>query len=235
MNGQKNPSDNLQPCYCIQRAFRDKNGGRADISAMRTLTTISVVSRPSTLADNRYRFQGIFEIIDRVAPPPPGFSPITCRKISFTLWSDVERNIIIIIVMANDTFESRLCCVLSVDRRKNNNNNKSLQRPPALSLLQSLNGRLLFAIIASAFGSAFQHGYNTGVVNAPQTVSMIIRFFFLSSAITALWTETFAHKSRPCRGSVLNAFPRICLYQVCGWQFLIFTRQVERNVSWFRK
>lgn len=77
MNGQKNPSDNLQPCYCIQRAFRDKNG-RADISAMRTLTTISVVSRPSTLADNRYRFQGIFEIIDRVArsrtpPPPTGF------------------------------------------------------------------------------------------------------------------------------------------------------------------
>lgn len=40
--------------------------------------------------------------------------------------------------------------------------------------LQKLNGRLLFAIIASAFGAAFQHGYNTGVVNAPQTVSKLL-------------------------------------------------------------
>lgn len=39
-----------------------------------------------------------------------------------------------------------------------------------LATTQGLNGRLVFAIIAGALGSAFQHGYNTGVISNAENV-----------------------------------------------------------------
>lgn len=98
------------------------------------------------------------------------------------------------------------------------------------STQQGVTSHLLFAIAAGAFGSSFQHGYNTAVLNTPQSkivnfinqtytnrygeepgkdytdslISLMTSIFCIGGMVGALSTATIAQKFGRKGGLLLN-------------------------------
>ena len=69
---------------------------------------------------------------------------------------------------------------------------------------QGLNFRLAFAIAAGAFGSAWQHGYNTGVMNAPQ--KLIENWINSSSCTPETTPDDDTGKNFQFHGKIISRF-----------------------------
>ncbi|XP_015931009.1 solute carrier family 2, facilitated glucose transporter member 1 isoform X2 [Parasteatoda tepidariorum] len=108
---------------------------------------------------------------------------------------------------------------------------------------EGLTGHLVFAIAAAALGSSFQHGYNTGVVNAPQTLiqkfinqtyyekhnevpsestvvlifSIMVSIFCLGGMVGALGTAYLAEKFGRKGGLLMNNVFVFVAAALCGF------------------
>ncbi|XP_042901268.1 solute carrier family 2, facilitated glucose transporter member 1 isoform X1 [Parasteatoda tepidariorum] len=111
------------------------------------------------------------------------------------------------------------------------------------SFFEGLTGHLVFAIAAAALGSSFQHGYNTGVVNAPQTLiqkfinqtyyekhnevpsestvvlifSIMVSIFCLGGMVGALGTAYLAEKFGRKGGLLMNNVFVFVAAALCGF------------------
>ncbi|KAH1024874.1 hypothetical protein HUJ05_004301 [Dendroctonus ponderosae] len=89
------------------------------------------------------------------------------------------------------------------------------------NLSDGFNGRLAFAIAASALGSSFQHGYNTGVLNNPAKENITLIFSFMvaifcvggmiGGAITGFVAERFGRKGGLLLNNILVLLAVICM------------------------